>query len=228
MAIKLKYVAQACLDDYYQNYKTPTDFFDLNDFIYRCGAAATDFYNKLYREQYALMRADGETGEAVSFSDDFLATQELKVETKDGEVFAKLEKQVMSFVYDQSNVGISNVFRLKPSPVEEIERSDIDEFWQLKYLPTTCRIFWALDGEKVRLFNNTKNNVKEIRVLYVPSINGTDGDVELPDGIVQPVTMAVMTNMRNYAGKPIKTSLDNNPNTTLQSEANPNTKAMAR
>lgn len=228
MAIKLKYVAQACLDDYYQNYKTPTDFFSLEDFIYRCGAAATDFYNKLYREQYAIMRADGETGEAVGFSDNFLSTQEAAVETKDGESFAKLEKEVMSFVYDQSNVGISNVFRIAPSPVEEIERSDLDEFWQLKYLPTTCRVFWALDGNVLRIYNKTKNNVSKIRVIYVPSINGQDGEVELPDGIVAPVSQAVINYMRNNANKTVKESLDGNPNTTPQTEMNPNTKAMAR
>lgn len=221
MAAKLNIVSQYAMDLYYQNYKTPTDFFSLEDFQFHIGAAATSFYDQLYRLEYARMKSEGETGEVVSFSNDFLSSQILKVQKDENEYFSNLIFDVLSFTYDQSNVGIQNVFVTIPRPSYELERSDIDEFWQFAYLPQTNRIFWALDGERIRYRTVGKCNIQEVRVVYVPSIDGTDGEVEMPDGIVDNVINSCLQKMRAMAGRPVKMSLDGNMNETIQTEMNP-------
>lgn len=221
MATPLEIVASHTQDAYLQTYRTTTDFFDIDDYIFHCAAAAATFYQQLYDKEYARMRADGQKDQVVAFANDFLSTQILKVEKKDGETFAMLTDQVFSFAYDQSNTGLQNVFCFVPRPVYELERSDIDELWQLQYLPKTNKIFWALDGDRILLVNKGGCNVKEIKVLYVPQVNADNPKTLLPDSIVKPVIDATVLSMKEYADKNvIKKTLDNQQNKTLQTEAN--------
>lgn len=221
MATKLNIVAQYAMDAYLGQYRVQADFFTINDFIFHCAASAASFYQQLYEREYTKLRADGQKDEVVAFSNDFLNTQILEVKKKDGETFAELKEQVFSFAWDSSNVGVQNVFCSKPAPQYELERSDIDEIWQLKYTPKNNLTFWALDGGRILLINNGTCNVKEIKVLYVPQITADNPEALLPDAIVSPVintTVAAIRELRN--GAIVKKTNDNNENKVLQSELN--------
>lgn len=221
MATKLNIVAQFAQDAFLQSYRVTTDFFDLDDFIFHCAAAAAAFYQQLYEKEYARMRQDGQKDEVVAFSNDFLSTQVVPVGNKDGRLVAKLTEDVFSFAYDQSNVGVQNVFCVDPAPSYELERSDIDEFWQLEYLPITNKIFWALDGSEIELKKRGNCNVKKIKVWYVPQINSDNPETLLPDGLVKPVIDATVTTMMELGkGKVVKKTLDQNENKLVQTEAN--------
>lgn len=210
------------MDSYYGDYKPSSAFFDLPDFIRYAATSATDFYNKLYQQQYAQMRADGKKDEVIAFSNDFLLDQILRVEFKDGEYFSTLEKPVMSFVYDESNVGVQNVFPLQPRGYE-LERSDIDELWQFQYWPVSNRISWALDGKRILYVNRGKCNLEKVKVIYVPSITGDDPEVELPDGIVYSVISQTVGTMRGLLqNNVLKKASDYNENKTIQSEIDKN------
>ena len=222
MATPLKIVAQQCQDAYEQDFRGSTSFFVLQDFIFNAAATAAAIYQQMYREVYAQKRADGEKDEVVAFSNDFLSAQVLDVKKENGEVYAILKEQVFSFAYDQSQVGVQNVFCIKPAPIYELERSDVDELWQLQYLPKTNRIFWALEENKILIIAKGICNVSQIRVLYVPQINSNNPETLLPDGIVKPVIDATVQAMREQAQKTVKKSLDLNPNISPQTEANLN------
>lgn len=225
MATKLNIVAQYAEDSFLQTYRVTTDFFIIEDWIFHCAAAAAAFYQAMYEKVYAQQRADGQKDEVVAFSNDFLSSQILDVQNKDGELFAKLKENVFSFAYDQSNVGVQNVFCVKPGPPYELERSDVDENWWLKYLPKTNRIFWALDGDRIVLNKKGDCNVQQIRVLYVPEINTNNPETLLPDGLVKPVIdAAVMSMMEKGQGKVVKKKNDGQENKILQNEANIPTK----
>ena len=225
MASKLNIVAQYAQDAFLQTYRVTTDFFDINDFIFHCAAAGAAFYQQLYEKEYARMRQDGQSGEVVAFSNDFLSTQIVSVKNTEGRWIAKLTEDVFSFAYDQSNVGVQNVFCVVPGPQYELERSDIDEFWQLKYLPITDRIFWALDGKEIELKIKGECRVKEIKVWYVPQINSDNSEMLLPDGLVKPIIDSVVgTMMQLGQGKIIKKTMDGNENKLPQTEANVQTK----
>lgn len=221
MATPLNIVASYAQDAFLQNYRVPTDFFDITDWVFHTAAAAAKFYQDLYEKEYARMRVDGQGSEVAAFSNDFLSDQFLKIEKKDGEIFATLTQQVFSFTYDQSNVGVQNVFVNVPRPSYELERSDIDEDWQFQYLPISNKIFWQLDGNLIRIKTTGACNVQEIRVIYVPEINSNNPETQLPDGIVRDViTMAVSTMKELAKGVIVKKELDQNENKSLQTESN--------
>lgn len=220
MATPLNIVGQYSQDGFEQNYRNSASFFTLDDFIFQAAASVAAFYQQLYEKEYARMRWDGQKDEVVAFSNDFLSTQTLKVQNKYGETFAILKEQIFSFAFDASNVGLQNVFCSKPAPQYELERSDVDELWQLKYLAATNTIFYALDGERILLIKKGLCNVEEVKVLYVPAINSNNPTVLLPDAIVKPVIDATVQTMREQAQKIIKKTNDLNPNVVQATEIN--------
>lgn len=223
MATPLKIVAQSAEDAFLQNYRVPTDFFNIEDWIFYTAASITKFYQTMYEKEYQRMRVEGTTDEVVSFSNDFLSSQVLKVSTKDGETFAELQEPVFSFVYDQSNSGIQNVFVVEPRPSYELERGNISEFWQYETLPVTSKIFWALDGKKIILKTKGGCNVGQIRVVYVPAMdnNNPNPDAEVPDGIIADVISLTVGTMKQLGqGNVEKQTLDQNANKAFETEAN--------
>lgn len=209
------------MDQFLQTYRVTTDFFDIDDFVFHCAAAAAAFYQQLYEKEYARMRQDGQSQEVVSFSNDFLSSQICDVKFEDGKRVAKLKEDVFSFAYDQSNVGVQNVFCFNPKPEYELERSDVDELWQLKYLPITSRIFWALNGSDIEIVKKGECNVQQIKVLYVPEINSNNPEALLPDGLVSPVIASVVGTMRDLGqGKIVKKTMDQNDNKSVETEIN--------
>ena len=223
MATQLKIAAQYAMDSFLKSYRVTTDFFDITDFTFHCAAAAAAVYQALYDKEYARMRSDGQKDEVVAFSNDFLSTQILDVKSEGGEVFAKLKENVFSFAYDQSNVGVQNVFCFTPAPQYELERGDIDELWQYQHLPVANKIFWALDGDRILLIKKGVVNVSKIRVLYVPEISANNPEVLLPDGIVKAVMEAAVESIRTMGGeRVIKKTTDLNENASPQTETNKN------
>jgi hypothetical protein len=223
MATKLNIAAQYAMDSFLTTYRVTTDFFDIDDFIFHCSAAAAAIYQSLYEREYAKQRQDGEKDSVVAFSNDFLSSQILDVKKEGGEVFAKLKEPVFSFAYDQSNTGFQNVFCVLPKPAYELERSDVDELWQLEYLPKTNRIFWAVDGDKILLISKGQCNVQSIKLLYVPQINANNPENLLPDGIVKAVIESAVLSIKELGkDKVVKKTTDMNENKVVQSEANKN------
>lgn len=221
LATPLKIVAQYAMDLYLQTYRVSTDFVENSDFEFHCAAAAASFYQQLYEKEYARMRQDGQKEEVISFSNDFLSSQVCDVKFEHGKRFATLKEDVFSFAYDQSNVGVQNVFCFNPKPEYELERSDVDELWQLKYLPITSRIFWALNGSEIEIIKKGDCNVQQIKVLYVPEINSNNPEALLPDGIVKPVIDSVVATMRDLGqGKVVKKTMDLNDNKSVETEIN--------
>lgn len=212
----LPVVAQYAMDQFYQNYRSNTDFFELKDFIFHCGSTLAAAFQQGYTEKYAEMRADRQE-EVISFSHDWLAEQDLKVDRNAREPFVKLIQHPMSFPFDQQDTGIQEVFALSPWGTE-LERSSITEVWQQKYYPATNRIFWWLDRDKIRFYNKGGCNIETVRVLYVPQISE---DMQVPDALVDMAVVQTVARMKQIAeGVVIKKSLDGNDNKILQTELN--------
>lgn len=218
MAQQVKYVAQICQDDYEQNYSNGASFFTLDDFIIRVGNVAADYYRQGWKQMYDEMRQE-KRDEVVGFDPTSLSEQFVKVEKKGSEFVGDLEKKAMSLPYDLQTSGYQNVFDVRDG--SELERSNISEAWTYKYLPYSCRKFFRIDGNKIKIFCNANGGIQEVRILYVPSIQIGDGEAELPDGIVEFVIANTVGYMRSQAqGKIIKKTLDGNQNLILEAEAN--------
>jgi len=217
MGQKIAYIAQVCQDDFEQNYANGTSFFVLSDYIIRAGNVAADYYRQQWKLMYDEIRQE-RRDEVVGFEPSVLSEQTIKLKKEGTEWIGDIEKPAMSLPYDKNTSGISNVF--DGNTGKELERSSINETWQYQYQPYTNRLFYRIDRNKIKIFTKGAANVQEVRVLYVPSITIGDGESELPDGMVNYVVMTTVTQMAALAGRPIKMSIDQNPNIKFETEFN--------
>lgn len=219
MPQQLKYVAQLALDNFFQNYRGESDFWELEDFISMCGNTISGMYYDIYKQQYAMLRQEKST-ELVSFDTGWLVEEIVPVKQKSVQYLVEFDANVMTFPYDQNDIGIQNVF----SGFDELERVTLGTLWQLKYVPKTNKVFYYSDLGKIGIYNNTNCNIKELRVLYVPSM--TDGDSPVADGIIGDAIAKTIMGMRQMAtGQIVDKTDDFNTNKILQTELDRNTLA---
>jgi len=201
------------MDQFFQNFKSASEFFVLDDFIFNCAAALGEFYLQAFEAQRGELRQEKQD-EVVAFSHDWLSEGVLKV--KDLE--AAIDFDFMSFPNDKQDSGIQEVFSVKPANVD-LERSNLTEIWQYKFLPLTNRIFWRIDRKKIKFFNKGEGNISEVRVLYVPARSNT---MEVPQSLVQYAIDTTVMKMKEKAqAVVVKKSLDGNQNKVLQTEIDP-------
>ena len=202
------------MDQYYTNYKSATDFFTLEDFIFNCGAVLEQFYLEAYAIERATIRQDKQD-EVVSFSHDWLIEKILDVKPVDGVLTAMMDFGILSFPYDAQNTGLQEVL---PSGIGgiELERSNLTEIWQYKLLPRTNRIFWRVIRNRIEFFNHGVCRLSNVRVVYVPAISP---EMEVPESLVEMAITKAVTRMKEL-GKDavVKKSLDGNQNKTLATE----------
>lgn len=218
MGQQIKFVAQLCQDDFEQNYSNGISFFTLDDYIVRAGNVAADYYRQAWKSMYDELRQE-KRDEVVGFDPTVLSEQFVKLERKDNEFVGELSAKAMTLPFDMQTSGYQNIFDVRDG--SELERSNLNETWTYKYLPYSCRKFFRIDGNKIKVFTNANGGVKEVRILYVPSIQIGDGDAEIPDGIVEYVITNTVGYMRSMAqGKIVKKTLDQNQNEVFETEAN--------
>lgn len=214
-ATPINIVAQYTMDEYYLNYKSETDFFTLQDFIFHCGATLTGAFQQGFDAMRAELRAEKQD-EVVAFSHNWLSqTDVLQVQRQNNQVFVELDQPVMSFLTDAQNTGIQEIIPIAPTDVE-LERSNISQIWQFKLLPATNRIFWYPVGNKINFFNKGDCHIQQLQVLYIPGISDT---MLVPGGLVNyaiSTTLAVMKQLNE--GTVVKKSLDLNQNKIINTE----------
>jgi hypothetical protein len=211
--------AQDAMDLFFTNYRTPADFFQLEDFERVTAGIVGNLYSQGYRKDYDEFRQE-KKDEVVSFDPAILNDQLLTVERKDGELFSKLERPCMSFLYDEQGIGVQDVRSIKPLNGVKFERTTTGAQWQLEYVPNCNIVFWYLEREKIKYINKSSCNIQQVKILYVPSI--LDPDFLVPDGVYSfVVTTAAATIKEIVKGTIPKMSNDQNPNRLIQTEINP-------
>jgi len=223
MAVTLTYIGQQAMDGYFQNFRDNSSFFVLEDFMLRAATIIAEFYQKSYDAQYAMNRAD-KSDEVISFSSDILSEQDLKVERKDQEVFSTLAFPVMAFIHDKQSTGAQELIPVNPYNAQ-LERSNITEVWQYKLMPLTERIFWRLQGDKIKYFKNGFANINEVKLLYVPAVLDKSGNVQadalIADGVAEMAINSTIMKMKGEKdGVVVKKLNDENDNKVLQNEVN--------
>lgn len=217
MPESLPIIAQRTMDLYFQSYKSSSQFFDIDDFIFYTGATISDIYQQEAKQQYAELRAL-KMESVVSFPADWLLEQPLKVKRKDGEIFAELEQPVMGFSFDNQILGLQDVIPIKPRDIL-FERTTQSAAWQNRLTPITNRVFWYGMKDKVVFLNNGNCNVSEVSVLYVPAINNS---MLVPEGIVNMAINQTVATMKQLAQATIekKGTDGQGQNKTIETEMN--------
>ncbi len=219
MPVPLDIAAQTSMDLYFKNYRSPSDFFDIDDFARHVAGVVGNLYMEGYKKDYAELRQERKD-EVVSFDPAILNDEFLDVERKDGELFSKLKHGVMSFPYDEQGIGLQDVRAIKPLNGVKFERTTSGAHWQLEYVPNCNIIFFYLERDKVRYVNKSSVNLQQVKILYVPSIH--DPAFLVPDSIFEfVVTTTAATIKEIVKGTTVKKSVDGNSNDILQTEINP-------
>jgi hypothetical protein len=219
VSVPIDIAAQHSMDLYLKNYRTPSEFFDIDDFRVHVGGIVGNLYMEGYKKDYAELRQERKD-EVVSFDPAILNDEVLEVERKDGEMFSKLKRGVMSFPFDEQGVGLQDVRPIQPLNGVKMERTSSAAIWQLEYVPNCNIIFFYLERDKVRYVNKSSVNLQQVKILYVPSIH--DPAFLVPDSIFSfVVTTAAATIKEIVKGTIVKSAIDNNSNAILQTEMNP-------
>lgn len=218
MGVAVDIVASRVSDQYYGNFAANSDFFKMPDFIARVGYVMADFYKEMYREQYAELRAF-KTDSIVTFDPLTLNEQILKVEKVGNSLFAKYDKPIMSFGYDQNVVGVQYVNVIKPMQVEA-ERIAPQSEWQLNSVGYFNKVFFIPTKTGIRFVKKGACNVSEVSVLYVPATD--KGGYEVPDVLVDDIINRTVAAMRELKPPVIKKTADQNQNMVMESEINKN------
>lgn len=219
MPQQLKYVAQLAMDNFFQNYRGESDFWELDDFVSMCGNTISGMYYDIYKQKYAMLRQEKKT-ELVAFDSGWLVEEIVTVKQNGIQYLIEFDANVMTFPFDQNDIGIQNVF----NGFTELERVTLSTLWQLNHLPKTNRIFYYLDLGKIGIYNSGDYNVKELRVLYVPAM--IDGESPVADGLIGDAIAKTVMSMRQMAsGEIVDKTDDFNTNKILQTELDKNTLA---
>lgn len=214
----IEIVAQDSMDLFYQNYKSNSDFFELEDFISHCGGVLGAFYQQEYQRVRAEMRSE-RRDEVAPFDPGILLLQELEVKNEDGRVWADLQHSVMSFPFDEQGMGLQDILALDPRNGLAFERTTATAAFQLEYVPRAPIVWFYMIGDRIHLINKSTAKLKKINALTVPSVYSPK--LMIPDGIVEyVVTTAAMTIKQGAQGTVVKKSSDQNPNKILQTEVN--------
>lgn len=219
MATPLKIVGQHVIDLFYQDYKSTSQFWDVEDGAYFAGVAYGDLLGQEYMLEYKNMQAIREEG-IVQFSHDWLLTEDLKLQKGDDGPYVELSALPMSFPYDKQDVGIQNIFVTGTKFNGEIVRSSIASFWQDKYLPNTTTVFWALLKNKIYFRSTQAAAPAAVKVVYVPEV---DENLLIPNSRENMVVqMAVQLMLKAKEGNLVKETNDQNKNVAPVTEMDRN------
>lgn len=216
MAEQLPVVAQRTMDQFFQSYKSSSQFFDIDDFIFYTGATIADIYRQEAQGKYTELRALKQE-EVVSFPADWMLEQRLKIARKDNETYAELVEPVMSFSWDNQVIGVQDVLPIKP--IDAIfERTTQDAAWQNRHVPFTNRVFWYVKRNRILFQNKGGCNINEVSILYIPAINDS---MLVPESIIDmAITQTVIKMKQIGQGAVVKKSTDGNQNMVMEGEIN--------
>lgn len=210
------------MDAYYQ-----TPYVDDNEMPFDHAyfmRACMDEYTSLLDRQFLLIwqhqRSDGfHRTQNISLDNGWLVWESVKLERdeKRGDFYAKLKHTVLSFSYDQSDIGLHDVVPLRAGSCNPV-RDRRATSWLDKLLPPTDAMFYRAEGDEVR-FNN--NCCPEVMVGYVPSphenMQFQDAKAaEIKRGVLQFMLAAKQGNFADQTN-------DSNSNTSAQTELNKET-----
>jgi hypothetical protein len=217
MPENIEIVGSRAMDLFYQNYKSNSEFWDIDDFIAHCGGIVGSIYQQEYQRMRAEMRSE-KKDEIIPFDPGILVPQVLEVKEKDGELWANLEFPIMTFPFDEQGVGLQEIISINPRNGVSFERTTSAAKYQLKYVPAGPMVWFYLVSDRIFLINKSTTRLKTLTALTVPAANSPK--LMVADGIVEYViTTAAMTIKQAGDKTIVKKAADSNPNKLIQTEA---------
>jgi hypothetical protein len=207
--------AQHIMDAYFQDFAPDDSFWRVEDFAVWVGKAHGKIADDVAKEIYKTSLAEMGTG-MITFSQDWWATKEYKVEHKEGKYFIQTDIKYLGFTYDNQNSGIQDLI-IEEGGGNPI-RTTITELWILNGMSKNKMIYWYIDGDKIKFQFNSDCIPKKVSLYYLPSAE--DENFKVPTSKAFDIaTLAYNLMQMAKQGTPFVDRTNNsNPNMTPQTE----------
>lgn len=217
----LDIVAQDAMDLFYQDYAPRDSFFDLPAFKRYFAQVYADLFDSIFQQ----FRKEGKQYEGfanVEMTANWIVKETVTVEGIEGDWYAKPTSCIFGFGYDSFSYALDNIktntkcHGEKPCTIIKLS-SDEARFLDVSQL-TGVAYAWLSAENKISI----TNNVKEVTIWYVPSVDADNGNCIVSQTIVAKcirTTLDLMFGARN--GTIVDETNDSNKVTTAQSQSNP-------
>lgn len=175
---KLLQEAQSVMDLYFQDFAPADGFFSIEDFADWMGRTYAKFADETAKEIYKQYVVESGVG-TIIFSPDWWASEEVEIQSKDGEFFAEIKFKHLGFTYDGQNSGVQEVIPVgKEGNCGTFMRTTITDVWITEGMSKNNIVWWYQAGDKLRFKTNSKCNPKKVMVYYIPTAE--DDNFKLP------------------------------------------------
>jgi len=219
MATSLKQAAARAMDLYYQDYAPRDSFFDVPDFKFHFASVYSDLFDADFQMFRKMTRQ--ETGFSnVEITAQWLVKEKVKVEISEHEpvYYATPSSCVFGFGYDAFSYSLDSVRPASPCGCR-LQKISRDEVPYLDIAPTTSLCYYWLEANNKISF---LNDVKEVFISYIPSVDANNDDCVISDLIVSKAIRATLDIMfKSKNGNVIDVVNDGNSNPTAQNQQNP-------
>lgn len=219
MATSLKQAAARAMDLYYQDYAPRDAFFDVPDFKFHFSV----IYNEMFDADFQMFRKMNrqETGFGnVEITSQWLVKEPLKIQAEKIEpIFSATPSScIFGFGYDAFAYSLDSVKPASPCGCK-LQKLSRDEVPYIDIsTPTSLCYYWLDANNKISFLND----VKEVFVSYIPSVDAANDNCVISDLIVAKVIKATLDIMfKSKNGNVVDDTNDGNPNGTLQNQQNP-------
>jgi hypothetical protein len=228
MNTSLALAAQTLLDLYYQDYAPEGAFIDLS----HVKLLMYSEYERILQQEYKQAKILNKSLEGFGFvtlDGDTLIVEIVDIVKEGSDWVGTLNQAAFAFNFDTIGTSVQRVRSTDSECNSELIRIPANEAWAYCVAPATKQNFFYTQNIAVskgcpattKIYILGQCHPKQVEVQYLPALTG-DGDVEIATRYVKSITDSVLQSLL-IAKKEVvvdKTS-DQNPNTALPTEANP-------
>lgn len=212
--------AQIVLDDFYQSFKTESDFFDLQDAALRIVDARDAMIEDEFLVQWKINKQRGNANSSfIRVNPDWQKriTIDIKEDKERGEWYGEICEPLFEFPMDSYGNGVQEVWPYGQKCAEFIRIQD-SEAWQICLTASSPIILYSVQKCRITLHNFDGACTDKLDVRIVPSQSSLPiNEQVVPDGKSDEIREMVISKMwRNYSARLGKIDMSNNGNPNVE------------
>lgn len=223
MAIKLKDVASAAEDLFYQDYAPRDKFFDTSDFALHFAVIYADMLNEEFQD--IRKRNKAEEGFAnIEIPASWMITERLtlSLDAENNRHTAETAYPIFTFRWDSSQYALQGIHSIGSHHCV-YRKISLNERRFRQVLPEISKVLFFVNSEKQIVFWGGKDGAV-VETQYIPEVDLDDDDCLIANGLASKVidkTLQRMFGAKN--GNVIDENNDSNKNAVLPQQINPTT-----
>lgn len=210
--------SQIALDDYYQTYKTESDFFSLEDFAKKIVDERDLSLNEEFTVEWRIAKQRNNLYSFILVNPQWQKriTADIKHDVELNMYYAEICEPIYEFPFDQVGMGVQQVSPLGSDCGQFIRIANSQTWQPCMVSGTSGVVFYAVQNCRINLYNFNGYCTKKLGVNIVESQSALPINKQtVPDGKAAEIREKVLSKMwRDYMAKKgqIKVTNDGNPN----------------